>query len=172
MRPLSEFPHAAEMLAEAAGIMDSLGETWWLSSGTALGFVRENGFIPHDTDLDIEVVETPGLIAKVQSAFEDAGWTEVRYMSFQRAMKKRGVIFDVYFFQRDGSDIVCDTEWGRMRQPAHLFTDPVPFDFKGETYPMPNPPEEYLRIRFGEDWRTPKSSKVSGHLDCACITLR
>lgn len=174
MTPLSELPHAAEMLVEAADIMDSLGVTWWLSSGTALGFVRDGGFIPHDTDLDAETLGEPDSpsLDRVQEAFEAAGWRKVRYMPFQRALQKRDVIFDVYFFHPDGDDLICDTEWGRMRQAAYLFATPARFAFVGRRYPMPDPPEEYLRVRFGEDWRVPKTSKVSGHLDCANIELR
>lgn len=161
------------MLAEAADVMDSLGSPWWLSSGTALGFVRDGGFIPHDTDLDVEMVAGPDSpkVFDVQRAFESAGWARIRYMPFQRAVIKNGVIFDIYFWYPDDLELVCDTEWGQMRQPAHLFQTLLMWEFQGRRYPMPNPPEEYCRIRYGEDWRTPKRAKVSGHLDAANIQL-
>lgn len=171
--PLSQLPHAGEILVEAADILDSLGHPWWLGSGTALGFARENGFIPHDTDLDFEMVGEPDspVLEEVRRAFESKGFAQLRYMSFQRALIKRGVIVDVYFWYQRDLELLCDTEWGRMRQPAHLFDNLLMWDFEGRKYPMPNPPEEYCRMRYGDDWRTPKPAKVSGHLDAANIEL-
>ena len=40
--------------------------------------------------------------------------------------------------------------------PLSLFEHPREIEFTGEKFRIPDPPEEYLRLKYGPEWRTPK----------------
>lgn len=47
--------HLFEMLSDLAIILNKHNLRWWIDGGTLLGFVRSNGFIPWDDDMDISL---------------------------------------------------------------------------------------------------------------------
>src|SRR6185503_20920991 len=111
-------------MAQAANVLDRLAP-WWVASGTALGLVRDGGLIPHDTDIDFEMLGEPGSswLDVVEAELLAAGFTRTRRTPFQRAVTMADVVVDVTFWYVDGDDLVCDHDWGQMRQPARLFAD-------------------------------------------------
>ena len=156
---LRNYPQAAEVLAAGAGILDDLGAHWWLSSGTALGIYRDGRLIPHDNDLDVGVLDAPELRGRIVAALRRAGADVFVDQPCQVASRLRDVVFDVRIFYRVEDQLVTDTEFGQMRKPARLVADLVTVEFDGRSYPLPNPPDEYMAVRYGPDWRTPKTSK-------------
>lgn len=167
MTALGDCPHAPEVLAAGADLLDGLGVHWWLSSGTALGVHRDGGLIPWDTDLDVEVLDGPGLLDTIDTAFRGGGFEPVRAMPYQRAYRSRRVVFDIYAYRRAGDELVADTEHGRLTTPSRLVEHPARVEFADRVYPMPNPVEEYLTVRYGPDWSTPRRSKRPWHHDAA-----
>ena len=51
-------------------------------------------------------------------------------------------------------------EFPGVELPLHLFEQLGEIEFIGERFRTPNPPEEYLRRKYGPDWRTPKGTRV------------
>ena len=152
---------AAERLKEVKRIFDDQGIVFWLGSGTCLGCIRENRFIPWDDEIDTaSVIGMHGLreetIYRIADVFTKTGFysrirSNPQYMSVA--------------FVRDGirTDWTCHRifngaaiEFPGVKLPLHLFTQPKEIEFIGQKFLVPNPPEEYLMLKYGPEWRTPK----------------
>ena len=152
---------AAERLREVKRIFDYQGIVFWLGSGTCLGCIRENGFIPWDDEIDTaSVIGMHGLdeetIYRVADVFTKAGFysrisSNPQYMSV--AFVRDGMRTDWTCHRiLDGAAI----EFPGVKLPLHLFAQPIEVEFVGQKFLLPNPPEEYLRLKYGPEWRTPK----------------
>jgi len=49
-------------------------------------------------------------------------------------------------------------QWPMTQIPARLHTDLREIEFLGEKFWVPNPPEEYLRLKYGSEWMVPKKA--------------
>ena len=152
---------AAERLKEVKSVFDELGVFFWLGSGTCLGAVREGRFIPWDDEMDTAaVIGMHGLtvetLDRVAEAFRERGfYAPVRHNSRYSSVNfiKDGVRVDwTCHHIVDGRAY----EFPGVELPLSLFERPREIEFIGETFRIPNPPEEYLRLKYGPDWRTPK----------------
>ena len=162
MFPLSA-TDPASVLDQAAELLD--GRTWWISAGTALGLHRDGTFIPHDTDVDIEVA------ADWDNPPPDdlLPWRPIRTQHFQgRPMQLAylhdRVIFDVYLFY----DGVNHNEHGTFAIPDRFLHKLE--DVQG--WPAPSPIDDYLAWRYGPDWRTPTGQKRPWQDEAPCLIRR
>ncbi|MFT5259460.1 MAG: hypothetical protein ACI9J2_002468 [Saprospiraceae bacterium] len=159
--PAINIATAEQLLLEAKGIMDSLGVRFFLRQGTCLGIIRNKALIPWDDDIDIgslygldgvtdEKIEAVaaaftanGYYAKVEDSDDCVGVT----------MMKSSTRIDWNCYKVTNGTTV---HYPGVRMPAQLFENLKEIDFIGTIFFVPNPPEEYLRFKYGLDWMTPK----------------
>lgn len=152
---------AAETLKEVKRIFDDQGIVFWLGSGTCLGCIRENRFIPWDDEMDTaSVIGMHDLdektVYRIANVFKENGFyprirNNTRYMHV--GLIKNGIRTDwTCHHIIDGGAI----EFPGVKLPLHIFIQPMEIEFIGQKFLVPNPPEEYLRIKYGPEWRTPK----------------
>ncbi len=158
-----DMPIAETLLKEAKQILDQLGLVFFLRHGTCLGAVRDQAFIPWDDDIDIGSVI--GLHGLTEALVEDAA-VEFRKHGYAAGiidselhlsvdLKKSGVQMDWTCYR-----IIDDSiyQWPVVKIPAGLHENLKEIDFLGTTFMVPNPPEEYFRLKYGPDWMTPKET--------------
>ena len=161
---------AKRMLKEAKGIMDHLGVSFFLRQGTCLGAIRDQAFIPWDDDIDLGCVIglngiTEDLIDPVLNGFRDHGYF-VSMASNDRwvavGMIKSSLRIDLTFFRIINDSIF---HFPLIWIPARLFANLKEIEFMDGNYLVPNPPEEYLRSKYGPNWITPKEDYERDVLD-------
>ena len=163
--PPMDLAVAERNLKEAKQILGQLGVEFLLYSGTCLGATRDKAFIPWDDDMDlVSVIGVNGLteekVAAAVAAMRDNGY-------FIREMKGAHVLTNsmIKDYVRIGWDcarIIDDAIYAYpgVRIPANMFRLPKEIQFLGEKFLVPNPPEEYLRLKYGSEWMVPKKAGV------------
>ncbi len=158
-----DMPTAESLLKEAKMILDQLGIDFFLRHGTCLGAVRDQAFIPWDDDLDIgSVIGLHGLTEKkvyeTAEAFKENGYNMKVIDSdlhLSVDLKKSGIQMDWTCYR-----IIDDSiyQWPVIKIPVSMHVNLKPIKFLGETFMVPNPPEEYFRLKYGPNWMTPKEA--------------
>lgn len=155
-------------------ILEKLNCKWWLTAGTCLGAIRNNDFISWDLDIDIgldekhiELWET--LIKEFQRAEFSyyKGW-EYKGKKTELSFMRYGIKVDLFFFFRKDEfywhGVFGPNEkgqWGKymILYPnvfsAFLFSNLKEIFFHGIRCFVPYPTEQYLKERYGDDWRAP-----------------
>jgi len=154
--------------------LSSINQTFYISAGTALGAVRDKAFIPHDQDIDVEILtsyENPVDDQRIIKSFEDNGFILVRTMhdkNFPQQLafiNNDDVIFDIWFVYQDAEEGfgVTYTDLGKLKTPNKFIKNMKKgiWEIDGRIYNiiLPNDPSEYCEMRYGSDWRTPKTFK-------------
>jgi len=152
---------ATKLLKEVKQVLDDSGATFFLDAGTCLGAVRENNIIPWDDDIDIgsviglhgiteeslkDIVTTlrsNGFITRVDHYGHNYWLPIVKYSSYMS-----WTCFPVI----DGHIV----RFPSLKTPVSFFTNMKEITFLDDKFYVPNPPEEFLRLKYGNDWRIPK----------------
>jgi hypothetical protein len=156
-----DMTNAEALLKEAKQILDRLGLVFFLRHGTCLGAVRDRAFIEWDDDLDIGSVIglhglTEGLVRSAADVFKEHGFDtriEESELNLSVDLEKSGTRMDWTCYR-----IIDDSiyQWPVIQIPVSLHVDLKEIDFLGEKFLVPNPPEEYLRLKYGPEWMIPK----------------
>lgn len=154
---------AEAVLKEVKQILDDRGLIFFLRHGTCLGAVRDHAFIGWDDDVDTgSIIGMHGLTEEMiyataevfrQNDFDVEVIDSELHLSVD--MKKSGIQFDWTCYRIIGDHIY---QWPAVKIPVRLYETPAEVDFLGETFHVPNPPEEYFELKYGPDWRTPKQT--------------
>lgn len=136
---------------DAADVLDAAGVEWWISDGAVLGHVRDGGFLATDPDVDIGFWVDD--LAVVEQAF--AEWRRLPSSDFKLIRDRVSV--DLHAHERDGDQVFFGLGNGKYRYvfPADLFDELAEAEFCDRRVRMPSPPEKYLEVHYGWEWRTP-----------------
>jgi glycerol-3-phosphate cytidylyltransferase len=187
--PQQSLRRAAKLLDRSFAFSDGKQPTWWIGVGTALGFVRERGFIKHDTDIDIRIGlkyrgsrSSCAAASEIVETFQKNGFSVVRECYFDGLIMQtafcdntnHGVIVDIYYFYEGVFEQSFFNVNGvtMRKKPRHLVDNR-----KAAVWPkhsdikifLPDPPEEYLSWRFGPQWNIPKRNSELAEIDNQCL---
>ena len=161
--PPMDLAVAERNLKEAKQILNDMGIVFLLGSGICLGATRDGAFIPWDDDVDLVSViginnsteDSADIVAK---AFRKKGYfvggLDGNY-SKTRMTVKENVRLSIEFLRITDDQIHA---YPGIWFPSNMFTDPKEIDFLGEKFLVPNPPEQYLELKYGENWKIPRKA--------------
>jgi hypothetical protein len=159
--PPMDIANAEQLMREAKAAFDQHGVVFFLRQGTCLGAVRDGALIPWDDDLDLGSIIglhgfTEALIDPVAETLRAGGaYVEVAREGLYTSVKifKYRIRIDWQCYRVVDGTIA---HYPGVPFPVHLFEELTPVDFIGDQYLVPSPPDEYLTLKYGPDWRTPK----------------
>lgn len=152
---------AVRVLSEAVHCFAKAGVTAWMQDGTLLGAVRHGTIIPWDYDMDLGVMHDEW-VPEVNTRLARAGFRNVGNHNrpasdYHQKFRRDGVQFCVFHYYREPDGRV----WHGIRRRTRRWYydrefDIRPYPINGVLLPAPYPPEEFLRVKYGPDWRTPR----------------
>lgn len=164
------------VMHECCEALEKSNIKYYITDGTALGLYRQNGFIPHDNDIDVDLDGDSCDFELIERIFTD----ELK-MTLGRKVIYKGKIQQLIFYTDD--EIIFDMVYWRKDNISHkykvyfpespacvldskYFGDAYWYLFEGKKYPLHAPIEEWLVDRYGLDWEVPKTEKGDWREDC------
>jgi hypothetical protein len=162
--PPMDLAVAKTNLREIKQVLEQLGIVFLLGSGTCLGATRDKALMPWDDDIDLlSVLGVNGLTEAKVDTVADA-LREKGYFVGEFAMANSKAFATVKNYVRISLECVRIVDDiihlfpGGFKIPASMFTQPKEIEFLGDRFLVPNPPEDYLRLKYGEEWMVPKKA--------------
>jgi phosphorylcholine metabolism protein LicD len=154
-------------LVKVCLLLSGLSIKYRITDGTALGLYRDGNFIPHDTDLDFDILDFNEIKAFKKEIFRlgyKLGLVCIYKGKIQQLVfyNEQEIIIDFSFWVSMNNYIYVFQEKNYERkQHIKFFNNQTIISFHGNKYPIPGYIEEWLEIRYGNDWRIPKKYKVN-----------
>ena len=163
-----------KILIKTKEVLDSLGIPFFLSSGTLLGYYRENKFLDHDYDVDIGIFASdydPSIKNEMNKAgfynYRNLGKPETGYeMSFYLRNSPLNQIakIDIFLHYKETVKDKDYMYWTSYQIPELVkkIKYRVPFftieetEFYGIKVNVPTDTLNYIENHYGMDWRVPK----------------
>lgn len=160
--------NARKNFLEINDILNRLNVRFYLSEGTLLGAIRDGDFIAWDHDLDLRIMVTDWK-SSMREDFELAGFRYKESLcsrlykgkSSGCVVIKRSIRADLalnYYYPPEDLYLTLahrPNDFNTLRAASFYRGDHFT-DFAGVRVRVPHPPEEYLRIPYGEHWKTPR----------------
>lgn len=171
-------PEALGVLALGCNILQDLGENYRVTDGTALGLFRDGRFIPHDNDIDVDVLDCIRPV-KLLYKFIANGFSLGRLVISDGKVHQavffdvNDTLFDIVFWYSRESCIVSFSEPGYLRkQSAEYFLEKTRLKFCDIEVVLPGNMNSWLNYRYGTDWAIPKTYKGDWKAECGDISLQ
>ena len=172
MQPLSELAYGT--MTHSCNLLDQAEVKYRLTDGTALGLYRQGEFIKHDNDIDVDVFDiSQDQIEQLIKLFVVNGYFVGRIAVYKGKTQqvvfydKDNVIFDIVIWYENSDVYINNSERGYIRtQERRYFKVLTEWPYKGSIYQMPGFLDEWMVMRYGVDWKTPKTYKGDWKDDC------
>lgn len=158
--PYADKLNADRILEEWDNVCKNLGTEGFLTFGTVLGFVRDGGYIKGDWDIDVGIhreyfsqfydamieqgFSSPNVKRDLGELYLDSFLWNIEIVSPGTHIKfiKYNIVLDVWL----GLHLVSVAEFIESFDKV---------TYEGREYNVPHPVEEYLKYRYGDNWRVP-----------------
>ena len=149
-------------LMEITNLLDSLNIKWFLFGGGLLGIYRDNKLIPWDNDLDIAVLAEE-LEKHFDYIIENLQQNGFSLYKSNKSFKNIKIAFKKNDFEYELDGFYSSKSY-RMRRlwkyPGHYFEKNQYILFKESKISTPYPIEDFLKLTYGCDWKTPIKPKL------------
>ena len=166
----------SKILKKTQEALNELDIPFFLSSGTCLGYFRENKFLDHDYDIDIGIFEddyTPNIINKMEEKglilYRTLGNLETGLeLSFRLSGTELGnkAKIDIFVHYLEDDNIYWSSYMAPKfeKQVKYMVSN---FDLQSVKFMdcevnVPYPTVKYLREHYGKEWYIPVKSKGEG----------
>lgn len=156
-----------ELIFAVQKILGDAGFPSVLSYGTLLGARRDGQFIAHDDDVDMLYLlpvetenEAVSRVKELSDHFIGLGYGVKNHLPHGLNLhiidKTANIAVDVFPCWVTDSEVTLHMEKMRLRQvPADIMFPASELTFYGRKFPVPRNTDEFLRQRYGENWRVP-----------------
>jgi hypothetical protein len=164
------------ILRKTKDALDELSIPFFLSSGTCLGYLRENKFLDHDYDIDVGIFEidyNPEIVNKMADKglflYRTLGDVKTGLeLSFRlpgTSLGKNAKI-DIFLHYKTGDKIFWSSYIAPLfkkkikYQVSNFILKPV--NFMDVVVNVPHPTVKYIREHYGDKWYIPLKPKAYG----------
>ena len=172
--------NAINLLKKVANEIDQSELEYWLEGGTLLGAVRDKKLIPWDHDLDIGIKfsddrQIQKLISSLKKYFfvraltfpsDPKIWNLGKYRILKvytkkTLFKRSALCLDIFLYYKghveDRGEMYKYVVWGNNAcHEAKFFDSLEKIDFYETEFSIPSHSEEFLKVKYGANWKTPQ----------------